>query len=199
MISTFSKIFDLSIVLRGGGHAEGPRHRSSHPPRHQGSCTTGSNEKQLRLVEQAVWTRDGTCVGLERPRFCTRFRGQTLCGVAPAQRSFIDCPHWSVEFKSFWCCALDFMFVCSGWRVGVAATDRGHKPYEFDCAFDPHRPYQLSSPSIRTCQFSAWAVREAVGSECRKSCGTAGDQTEQTQPHQTSAYAAGPFGVIVAA
>lgn len=28
--------------------------------------------------------------------------------------------------------------------------------------FDPHRLYQLSSSSIRTCQFSTWAIRESV-------------------------------------
>jgi hypothetical protein len=32
--------------------------------------------------------------------------------------------------------------VCSGWKGGVAATHRRHKPYLPPCCFDPYAPYQ---------------------------------------------------------
>jgi hypothetical protein len=31
----------------------------------------------MRLARRSIWTRAKHCVGLERPHFCTRFRGQS--------------------------------------------------------------------------------------------------------------------------
>ena len=38
----------------------------------------------MRLARRSIWTRAKPCVGLERPHFCTRFRGQSDAWVAPA-------------------------------------------------------------------------------------------------------------------
>ena len=53
---------------------------------HQGSCAPVRNEKQLRVAEQALWTRHRTCVGLEATPFLLTFPWPNICGVARAQR-----------------------------------------------------------------------------------------------------------------
>lgn len=67
------------------------RHRSPYPSpsRSPWRSSKWPNEKRLRMAPRSIWTRAKHRVGLERPHFCTRFRGQSDAWVAPA---YIEIP-----------------------------------------------------------------------------------------------------------
>ena len=69
------------------------RHRSPDPspsrsPRRSSKCP---RNKRLRRARRSIWTRAEPFVGLERPHFCTRFRGQIDPRVAPAHEDSFRC------------------------------------------------------------------------------------------------------------
>jgi hypothetical protein len=69
------------------------RHRSPDPspsrsPRRSSKCP---RNKRLRRARRSIWTRAEPFVGLERPQFCARFRGQNDPRVAPAHEDPFRC------------------------------------------------------------------------------------------------------------
>jgi hypothetical protein len=58
-----------------------PYRSPSRSPWRSNKCP---NERKLHTAGQGVWPRKSTVFGLERPHFCTRFRGQSDSWVAPA-------------------------------------------------------------------------------------------------------------------
>ena len=65
---------------------ERPRSPYASPSRSPWRSRKCPRNKRLRMARRSIWTRAKPCVGLERPHFCTRLRGQSESWVAPAQQ-----------------------------------------------------------------------------------------------------------------
>lgn len=77
------------------------RHRSPYasPSRSPWQSSKCPRNKRLRMARRSIWARAKHRDGLERPHFCTRFRGQSDAWVAPAHEIPFDVlPTGAAEF-----------------------------------------------------------------------------------------------------
>jgi hypothetical protein len=86
----FKEPRSLFATRVGDGCMKDTDHQIRHPRGHLGHRASGQKNKKLRMARRSIWTRAKHRVGLERPHFCTRFRGQSdAWGRSSPQRNFV--------------------------------------------------------------------------------------------------------------
>jgi hypothetical protein len=66
----------LFAAREGDGCLNDTDHHMRHLGGHLGDRASTQGTRELRMARRSIWTRAKHHVGLERPHFCKRFRGQ---------------------------------------------------------------------------------------------------------------------------
>ena len=72
----FKEARSLFATREGDAYVKETDHHMRHSRSHLGDRASAKGTRGLRMARRSIWTRAKHRVGLERPHFCTRFRGQ---------------------------------------------------------------------------------------------------------------------------